>query len=257
MQRLLGSRRLTYHSYGSYFLTQLLGASSIAPLVVQVGFYPPFDFENIDDDRFNIRDKEKGYNMDFMSYANLYQANMDPSALLDPIILEKYSQRTFQTFFQHFASKTKWTDGQIMVYEKPTSSHTDKVKVTTTQRIETLTMIASATWLSLAIIFILVVILIIVIVSLKILYPHNIMRNNIDCLADVLDLIQGSEALLWYAERHDVKKLRESGLKTRLDWFKDRGGAVRYGVELLDAPWIEWIEKPDDFEMDERTEAET
>jgi hypothetical protein len=78
---------LTHDSYGSYFLTQLLGASSIAPLEVSTGFYPPFEFENLDDDRFNIRDANKGYNMDFMSYANLFQANMDPNVLLDTDVL--------------------------------------------------------------------------------------------------------------------------------------------------------------------------
>jgi hypothetical protein len=227
----------------------LLGASSITPLVVVVGFYPPFDFENLDDDRFNIRDKEKGYNMDFMSYANLFQANMDPLALLDPATLEKYSQRTFQTFFQHFASKTRWIDGQSMVYEKAPDDSAGKVKVTTTQRIETLTMVASATWLSLAIIFILVVILCICIVALKIVYPHNVLRSNIECIADVLVLIEGSEALLQCAGRHDARMLTEKGLRTRLGWFKDREGVVRYGVEIVDAPGVEWIDKPSGFEM--------
>ncbi|KAF9697965.1 hypothetical protein EKO04_004197 [Ascochyta lentis] len=238
-------------SYGSYFLTQLLGASSIAPLVTKIGFYPPFDFENLDDDRFNIRDKEKGYNMDFMSYSNLYQANMDPLALLDTDVLMNYSQRTFQTFFQHFASQTKWVNGQMMAYESNASDNIGKVEVTTTQRIETLTMVTSATWLSLAIIFILVIIASILIVSLKIVYPHDILPSNIECLSDLIALVEGSEGLLWFAQRHDIKTLRESGLKTRLGWFKDRGGAVRWGIELIDAPGVEWIEKPGAFEMKE------
>jgi hypothetical protein len=193
--------------------------------------------------------------MDFMSYANLFQANMDPLVLLDPATLEKYSQRTFQTFFQHFASKTKWIDGQSMVYKNAPDDRAGKVEVATTQRIETLNMVASATWLSLAIIFILVVILSICIVTLKIVYPDNIMRNNIECIADVLVLIEGSEALLQCAERHDTNMLTDNGLRTRLGWFKDREGVVRYGVEIADAPGVEWIEKPDGIEGERRREG--
>ncbi|KAJ8110327.1 hypothetical protein OPT61_g6806 [Boeremia exigua] len=236
-------------SYGSYFLTQLLGASSIAPWKVTTGFYPPFDFENLNDDRFNIRDTKRGYNMDFMSYANLYQANMDPLVLLDTDLLLNYSQRTFQTFFQHFASQTGWFDGQLMAYQRATDDNADQVEVTTTQRIETLTMIPSATWLSMAIIALLVAILGILFVSLKVVYPHDTLRNNMVCLADMLALIEGSEGLLWFAERHDIDTLRESGLNTRLGWFKDRTGVLRWGVELVDAPGVEWVEKPEAFEM--------
>jgi hypothetical protein len=241
---------LTHDSYGSYFLTQLLGASSIAPLEVSTGFYPPFEFENLDDDRFNIRDANKGYNMDFMSYANLFQANMDPNVLLDTDVLLNYTQRTFQTFFQHFASQTKWLDGQMMTYESTSGDDSKQIEVTLTQRIETLNMVPSATWLSLAIILILIIILAILIVALKVVYPHDTLRNNIACLADMLALIQGSDGLLWFAERHDIKTLRESGMSTRLGWFKDRNGTVRWGIELVDAPGIEWIEEPRAFEMD-------
>jgi hypothetical protein len=180
---------------------------------------------------------------------------MDPLALLDPATLEKYSQRTFQTFFQHFASKTKWIDGQSMVYKDAPDDRAGEFEVTTTQRIETLTMVASATWLSLAIIFILVIILSICIVTLKIVYPHSIMRNNIECIADVLVLIEGSEALLQCAERHDANMLTDNGLRTRLGWFKDREGVVRYGVEIVDAPGVEWIEKPGGIEGQERREG--
>lgn len=240
---------LICNSYGSYFLTQLLGASSITPPIISSGWYAPFDFENLDDDRFNIRDKEKGYNMDFMSYANLHQAKMDPMVLLDTDVLLNHSQRTFQTFFQHFASQTKWLDGQMMAYESTAADSTKQIEVVISQRIETLNMVPSATWLSLTIISILVVILGILIVSLKIIYPHDTLRNDIACLADMLALIEGSEGLLWFAERHDIKTLRDSGLHTRLGWFRDRSGTVRWGIELVDAPGVEWIEQSDAFEM--------
>lgn len=195
--------------------------------------------------------------MDFMSYSNLYQANMDPNVLLDDDILTNYTQHTFQTFFQHFASQTKWLDGQLMAYESTSGDHPQRVQVTLTERIETLQMVRSATWLSVAIIFILVIILIVLIVALKVVYPHDILRNNIESLADMLALIEGSEGLLWFAERHDIRTLRESGMTTRLNWFKDRAGTTRWGIELVDAPGVEWIEKPSAFEMSRLRESST
>ena len=91
---------------------------------------------------------------------------MDPNVLLDTDVLLNYTQRTFQTFFQHFASQTKWLDGQMMAYESTTADESKQIEVTLTQRIETLNMVPSATWLSLAIIFILIIILAILIVAL-------------------------------------------------------------------------------------------
>jgi hypothetical protein len=60
----------------------------------------------LEDQWFNIRDIRQGLNLDFMSYANLVQANMDPLALLDPETLLKHTQRTFETFLQHYASQS-------------------------------------------------------------------------------------------------------------------------------------------------------
>ncbi|CAO2656417.1 Nn.00g052200.m01.CDS01 [Neocucurbitaria sp. VM-36] len=232
-------------SYGSYFLTQMLVASSIAPFVTYIGYYPPFDFENLDDERFNIRDKSRGLNMDLMSYSNLFQAGMDPLALLDPEKLLDYSQNTFQTFFQHYASQTKWTDGKMMAYEEISDGPDTKVEVVVTERIETLTMVPSATWLSLAIIFILLLILVTLIASLKVVYPRTIMQRNVESLADVLALIEGSHELLGYAKTYDIKELERSGLKTKLGWFRDGTGIVRWGIEVVDAERVEWVGKPE------------
>ena len=193
--------------------------------------------------------------MDFMSYANLHQANMDPNVLLDPDVLMNYTQHTFQIFFQHFVSQTKWLNGEMMAYESVSGDDSKQVEVTLTQRIETLEMVPSATWLSIVIIFILVIILGVLIITLKAIYPHDTLRNNIASLADMLALIEGSEGLLWFAERHDIETIRESGMSTRLGWYKDRSGTTRWGIELVDAPGIEWIEKPSAFEMDRLRES--
>ena len=57
--------------------------------------------------------------------------------------------------------------------------------------------------------------------------------------ADLLVLVECSEGLLWFAERHDINELRKSGLSTRLVCFKDRAGTVSWGVELIDTPGVE------------------
>ncbi|KAF1946595.1 hypothetical protein EJ02DRAFT_215291 [Clathrospora elynae] len=196
-----------------------------------------------------MRDKSRGLNMDFMSYSNLFLANMDPLALLDPNTLLNYTQRTFQTFFQHYASQTNWTDGSMMAYEKVSVAGAEQIEVVMTERIETLSMVPSATWLSLAIIFILVLILVVLIATLKIVYPRTIMERNIECLADVLALIEGSQELLSYSEQYSIEELKRSGLKTKMGWFRDRNGIVRWGIEVVDADAdadaVEWVGKPE------------
>jgi hypothetical protein len=240
---------LINHSFGTYFLTQLLGASSFSPFAYRdYESRSPFEFENLQDERFNIRDNNKGLNMDLMSYSNLFQANMDPIALLDPETLLNYTQHTFQTFFQHYASRTKWTDGTMMAWEKVQGQ---QVEVITSERIEHLAMTPSATWLSLVIIFILMLILAILTATLKIVYPRTVLKHKIECLADTLVLIGGSQGLLDYAERYDIDEFRRSGLKTRLGWFRDENGITRWGIEVVDAAGVEWVEKPKGMVMGE------
>jgi len=125
--------------------------------------------------------------MDFTSYSSLYQAKMGLLVPLDTGVLLTYSQCTFHTSFQHFASQTKWVDGHMLAYSGTTGDDSEKVKIMTT---------TSATWLSLAITFVLVIVLIILTVTLKTLYPRDLLRNNNKCVADVLALIKGNEELL-------------------------------------------------------------
>jgi hypothetical protein len=235
---------LTSSSYGSYFLTQLLGASSNSPFVEYQGYYQPFDFENLDDERFNIRDTRRGLNMDFMSYANLFKVDMDPLTLLDPDTLLNHTQHTFQTFFQHYASQTKWLDGSMMAYETRDDGG-DKLDVIITERIQTLVMVPAATWLSVAIIFILMCILIFLTRTLKTLYPRTVMERNVECLADLLLLIENSEEFLGYAEKYNVHELKHSTLLTKLGWFVDSSGVAKWGIEVVDGNVIRWIERPE------------
>jgi hypothetical protein len=188
--------------------------------------------------------------MDFMSYSNLYQANMDPLALLDPDTLMNYTQHTSQTFFQHYASQTKWTDGSMMAYEAREDG-SEEIKVTITERIETLGMVSSARWLSLVIIFILMLIMVIRIATLKIAYPRNIMEYNIECLADSLLLIENSKELLECAEKYSMDELKRSALYSRLDWFIDAIGVPRWGIEVVNGNGVQWVERPEGMVMGE------
>lgn len=117
----------------------------------------------------------------------------------------------------------------MVAYESKTSDDTQIVEVTTTQRIETLIVVPSATRLSPAILFVLVIILSVLVVSLKLVYPHDIFHKRLERLADMLALGEGSEDLSLFAKRHDIEALRNSGLSTNSGWFKDHGGAVRWG----------------------------
>jgi cell division GTPase FtsZ len=180
--------------------------------------------------------------MDFASYANFVAVNKDPQALLDSEVLLERSQKTFGTFFQHFAASAKWTDGEPVAHTTADQANSKQVDVTMTDRIEMLTMPDSATWLCLAIIFILMLILITLAITLRLVYPPTIMKQKIECLADMLALIAGSEELLAHVQGKSPQELSRSEVRTQLGWFKDRAGVVRWGVEIEDA--VEFFERP-------------
>lgn len=58
--------------------------------------------EDLDSEWFIIRDKDRGLNVDFMSYANLNKVNDDAQALLNASELQHHSEQTLQTFLNHF-----------------------------------------------------------------------------------------------------------------------------------------------------------
>jgi hypothetical protein len=199
------------------------------------------NFEDLINERFTIRDAVLGINMDFMSYSTWLLAQKDSMALLDAATLLNRSQETFQTFFQHYASQTNWTDGERIAYTKADKDNSQNVAVTTTDRIEVLAMVDSATWLCLAIIFILMLILVTLTITLRIAYPPTLMNQKVECLADMLTLIAGSDELLAHVEGKSDNELSRSGIRTRLGWFKDKLGVVRWGIEVES---VEWVERP-------------
>lgn len=219
----------------------LTAAHIIDPPATSSDFEQYKDLENVKSERFNIRDTRKGINMDFMSYANYVLASENYTALLDVETLSKYSERTFQTFFKHFVVSARWGDERA-AYERVDPQNAQRTKVTVSTRTKSLGMSKTATWLSLAIIFLLIIILIVLMLSLEIVYPKTSMQRNIDCIADVLLMVAGSDDLVSFIQENDERVLKKSNAKTRLGWFRDKRGVVRWGIEFEDE--VEWVNNP-------------
>jgi hypothetical protein len=248
--------KLTYSSYGPLFTTQLLNAPHvIEPLLASSWLVHNGSIEDLTSERFAIRDLDKGLNMDFMSYANYYLANKDPTLLLDPEKLLQHSEKTFQTFFKHFAATGTTTLGtgqtRSAVYDDSRRflSEEDRINWTLSERIDILTMNETATWLSLAIIFALIVILVVVIVALQTVYSSDSMQFRVECLADVLLMVAGSDEVIRMVHERGVEGMKKSGVMTRLGWFRDKRGVVRWGIEVVGGN-VEWVDGLEDLEED-------
>jgi hypothetical protein len=68
------------------------------------------------------------------------------------------------------------------------------------------------------------------------------MQHRVECLADVLAMIASSEELVNMAHEMEIEKMERSSVQTRLGWFRDKRGDVRWGVEIADGS-VEWVEK--------------
>ncbi|KAF1974355.1 hypothetical protein BU23DRAFT_531901 [Bimuria novae-zelandiae CBS 107.79] len=239
-------------SYGFLFLSQML----TAPHIVRPEKYTSWlsfngILEDLNSEHFNIRDSNNGYNMDFMSYATLHLAGMNNTALLAPETLLRHSQKTFQTFFKHFAATGRWTYGATPertvfenLYERsvPRAGRGSRsVNATLTERIVVLKTNEVALWLSLGIIFALLGILLVLIVSLRVVYPASSLQFPLECVADFLCLVAGSDELMRLVHSRGREELERSGVETRLGWFRDRRGAVRWGVERVGGG-VEWVD---------------
>jgi hypothetical protein len=249
-------------SYGVLFLNSLLRASRLKTL--QFSPIRSSPGEDLEDNAFNIRNDHTGLNMDFMSYASYIQAHKDATALLDADTLIKQTQNTFTTFFQHYVSTGLslqpggWVyqpigtnlDGvgpampgvvqqmapngklAVPVSQLPAQNTQRNTTATMTTRVEILRMnpiafrvcIALLVWLTITTI---------VVAGLQRWYFGDLKRN-IESLADVLVLVSGSEKLLALVRAHNVDELREIDIKTRLGWFRDAEGIIRWGIEVVE-----------------------
>jgi hypothetical protein len=107
----------------------------------------------------------------------------------------------------------------------------------------------TATWLSLAVIFALIVILVVVIVALQTVHPSDSMQFHVECLADVLLMVAGSDEVVTMVHERGVEGMKKSGVVTRLGWFRDKTGVVRWGIEAVGGE-VEWVDGPEDLEED-------
>jgi hypothetical protein len=236
--------------------------------------------EDLEDMTFNIRDRDQGINVDFMTYAMYSLVGKDPEALLDVVKLSNATQRVFSTFFQHFASSSVSLKEGGFAYQPightiedpgpvydigqvPISTFTDRLpanysndyprlntvreaNATVSMRIDVLHMNPTATWLSFAILFWLALTTIIV-AAIERTHVKRLNRG-MDTLGSVLVWIAGSDNLLQLVKDRDIEQLKKDrSVWTRLGWFRDSKGVVRWGIEAEGGEGmrpVEWVDPP-------------
>jgi hypothetical protein len=192
-----------------------------------------------------------------------YLADRNTSALLTNTT--RYSElvdQTFRTFFAHFVAGDagsisrrayqkvgdKMPDlGRKVVYDTesgllkqedpetyPSRSTDITVDAQLNRRVQLLKMNPAATWISLSILITLVLITIVVLFfHRRFLSP---LYRNVDCMADIMLLIAGSDHLLALVKERGIEALREDeNLLVRLGWFRSENGQLRWGIEVLDS----------------------
>jgi hypothetical protein len=231
---ILPDNSFKHRSPGNLFLAQLLTAPHMIHPRSGTSLVSQGSIEDLYTERFNIRDKKLGINMDFMSRANFFLAGDDPRTLLNATTLMQHSQHTFQTVFKHFTARGVATypggssNGENIFWNA--EGEDEYVDGTVVQRMQVLKMNETATWLSLAIIFLLIAILAGVVVSLQIVYPKTSMQHPVECLADTLMMVAHSDK---FVDLVHGQGFEESGVRTRLGWFVDKRGMDRWGVEVV------------------------
>ncbi len=95
-----------YLSYGVLFLDALMVAADLANIygTNENTGYDEYAREDTNSTTFNIR--SPGLNVDYMTYAMLSMVENDHNALLDSDTLSRLANKTFSTFFQHYAVAT-------------------------------------------------------------------------------------------------------------------------------------------------------
>lgn len=238
--------------------------------------------EELNDNTYNIRDEINGLNMDFMTYAMYTMAGKDATNMLDPDTFETLAQKTFTTFFQHFVNNELSMQTGGWAYQKINASlpkelgpaldivhnylpgtkaskhqdvmhpisHTNRtVEARLTRRVELLQMNSVAVWLSISIMAWLIITTVVVALLQK-RYFGSLVRN-VECLGDVLVLIAGSTNLLQVVREIQAGRLLPESyehLRTKLGWFVDEDGGLRWGVEMEESygegPGVHWISAP-------------
>lgn len=248
-------------SMGTLVLDTLLSASTR-------GMPGPWNvYEDLDKEPFVYRERERGLNMDLMTYAMYILANKDPDAMLDYTTLITNANRTFQAFFQQFINnKLSIYDGGAAyqkiganlnsleravdelgtalpnaVYSNLNTNRTIEAKLFT--RTQVLHMNQIATYLAVGIIVWLVATTAIV-ASLQRRYTSTMLRD-VELIADVLVLVAGSDNFLELVQEKGASLKKDKDTMTKLGWFKGRDGQVRWGVEVVGGRnAVEWVDAP-------------
>ncbi|CAI6338340.1 unnamed protein product [Periconia digitata] len=252
-------------SYGVLFLNSLLRASrQVSWTVTNMEYDRSLKYEQVDDNAFNIRNNYTGLNLDFMSYASYIQAGKDVNALNDATTLIKHTQKTFTTFFQHYVSSSfSMEDGgwayqpigtslkdvgspapgsiaelapngakAVPVSKLPASYTQRTTEAMVTTRVEVLRMNRIAFYVCIAILSWLSATALAIMVRQRSYF--NNLRRDIECVADVLVLVAGSERLLALVRDKGVDGLKGQNVSTRLGWFRDVDGRMRWGIEVVE-----------------------
>lgn len=212
--------------------------------------------EDTDDQAFTFRDTSRGLNLDIMTYAMYVLASKDPQELLDAKTMAATAQQTFTTLFQHFVSSSVSLDKGGWAYQPinatlpsclewnvtngtcigkhfvwPTSHTNRTVDVRTSTHVSVLQMNTVAVWLSVGILAWLIVTTVAVAAGLN---RHlRGLKGDVERVADVLLMVVGSDKLLRLLKERGKKQLAEEGVMTKLGWFEDRDGQLRWGIEVV------------------------
>ncbi|KAI1121607.1 hypothetical protein F5Y10DRAFT_288276 [Nemania abortiva] len=251
-------------SHGILFILGLLGAADLENLIGATtlrsvpggdSFYDFSRAERLEDQTFNIRDL--GLNVDYMTYAMLSLVNNNHSALLDGQILKETAQKTFSTFFQHFANnKISMTTGGYLYQplgeklpadigepyfqSRPPTNGTDNggnstdrmTQVTVSQPMEILSMSVPAAWICISILGYLIITCVLLAVASK--NYNRLLLRQVDSIADIAFLIAGSLRLLKLARERSLESLKhDNTVEAKLDWFVTDRGDRRWGIEVV------------------------
>lgn len=220
--------------------------------------------------KFFMHDKEANFDMDVMTYTVYNLANRDAAAFVrNETLLPSLVDRVFTTFFQHFVSANaslsapSWayqplgakpeelgrrlfynrTEGMMRRTDPPAYAQLDSsptVEAIIQHDGEILKMNAVATWLCVTILACLVLaIAAISVMQGKFLRP---LQRNVDCLADTMVLVAGSEKLLAMVGDGRLHKNSDYPVSVRLGWFRAKNGDVRWGIEVVED--VEWVDAP-------------
>ena len=207
--------------------------------------------ENLLDLTFNIRGQ--GLNVDYMTYSMLSLANNDHRALLDPDTLARLANKTFSTFFQHYASnnvtfasggRTFQRLGETLPADIGLSENNRRdldtpvrsasaanIDVQSSRSVVVLQTSKTAAWICIVILSWLIVTILILAVSAPKLTKS--LQQRVETVGDVVALVAVSESLLKAIKGRSYAAVqKDPNLYARLGDCKSEDGNVRYGIEL-------------------------